>query len=108
MTLKDCKYLIDLGFSPQHKGFFYLAAAIAAARRIGCSKPITGNDLYNLVYAEYGATRERAERCMRYAITYAWENSCAEARALFGCVSAPPRITELVRRIAILLSDDTE
>lgn len=83
--------LFYLGLSPRHKGFHYLSAALSGL----CG----GMEMGEAVRAARRGTNEdqkQFERCMRYAINYAWDVSNCGIRSLFPGYTAPPTPTEFM------------
>ena len=76
-----------MGLSPRHKGFHYISAAICAGG-LSCAAP------GSLGFSEDEA--ENAERCMRYAIRFAWDVSGGEIHKLFPNSDYPPSPVEFI------------
>lgn len=90
------KMLFEAGLSPRHKGFHYLSAALCRAATAGAG-------------AVRGAMAQddgHINRCMRYAIRYAWDGNEGDIRSLFRNHSFPPTPLELIH--ALLWKLDSE
>ena len=85
--------MFRLGLSPRHKGFYYISRVLMAAQRRGGAG--TG-ERYRAALAFSGEEQRRAERCMRYAIRYAWDVSCGSIHELFPGTDVPPAPIEFV------------
>ena len=61
-------FLLRLGFFPQHAGFGYLACAISSIAANPMNYYGHGSDIFGILESEYGISRAKATRCMRYSI----------------------------------------
>lgn len=83
--------MFSMGLSPRHKGFYYLSRALCIAQ------DGSGADASEAIRATCGQSDARtAERCMRYAIRYAWEVGCGSIREAFPGLDLPPSPVEFV------------
>ena len=83
--------LFHLGLSPRHKGFHYLSSVL------GCL--LSGMEFDDAMAAARRETHDehhQFERCMRYAINYAWDVSDCGIRRLFPGYKMPPTPTEFM------------
>ena len=77
-------FLLRLGFFPQHAGFGYLACAISSIAANPMNYYGHGSDIFGILESEYGISRAKATRCMRYSIAIAWQSQeNKEFHALF-------------------------
>lgn len=76
-----------MGLSPRHKGFHYISEAICAGGTAPPGERCAG-------IPDEGT--ENAERCMRYAIRYAWDVGGGEIRKLFPNSEYPPSPVEFI------------
>lgn len=83
--------ILLLGLTPRHKGFHYLSAAV-----LGTSRGIEPEEAIRLEAEERGEEPARIDRCMRYAIAYAWDVTGGGIRELFPDHGTPPSPTELI------------
>lgn len=82
------KAVCGMGLSPRHKGFYYLSDALTAAMQANAKSCF--RELYDLV----DAVPANADRCMRYAIRYAWDVNRGRIRSLFPGAGTPPSPVE--------------
>lgn len=89
-TAKLCVF--SMGLSPKHKGFHYLSRAFEAA--------YAGMDVAGACKSvEPGGDPQRADRCMRYAIQYAWYSGEGALHSLFPHYTHPPTPVELIHAL---------
>lgn len=93
------KMLFEKGLSPRHKGFHYLSAALCAAAR--------GESVDKACRSVDAGQTHHADRCMRYAIRYAWDGSEGDIHETFRKYTIPPTPVELIHAILWRL-DETE
>ncbi|MBR4435832.1 MAG: hypothetical protein IKS90_07050 [Clostridia bacterium] len=105
------KYLLELGFFPQHSGFGYLVYAI----RMISADPLgyySGKiDVYAALKSEYGVSESCAKRCMYYSLQTAWQTSYnSRLHSIFPSYSKnyPPSLSEFICRAAIEISGETD
>lgn len=98
------KYLLDLGFFPQHSGFGYLVYAI----RMISTDPMgyySGKiDVFTELEKEYGVSESCAKRCMYYSLQTAWQTEYNTLlHSIFPTYAAnyPPSLSEFICRAAI-------
>ncbi len=96
--------LVQLGMGASLLGFGYIEYAI----RMVYDNPLayyTGKRMiFKRTCEEFGISREKASRCMQYAINTAWKNpGCKALRSIFPSHSReqPPRILEFVYGMAL-------
>ena len=82
------KAVCGMGLSPRHKGFYYLSDALTAAM---CADV---NPHFGALYSLVDAEPANADRCMRYAIRYAWDVNNGAIHALFPGTGHPPSPVE--------------
>lgn len=95
--------LLRLGFFPQHAGFGYLACAISSIAANPMNYYGHGSDIFGILESEYGISRAKATRCMRYSIAIAWQSQeNKEFHALFKSYGDefPPPVSEFIFRSA--------
>lgn len=85
------RQVFSLGLSPKHKGFHYLSRVLCMAAE-GMRVEAACKAM------ESGGARE-ADRCMRYAIRYAWDGNEGRIRALFPFYTLPPTPVELIHAL---------
>lgn len=78
MTISNI--LKDLGINPAQKGYAYLRMAIALTLKDPSIVHRVTTELYPTIAKEYGATNSKVERCMRAAITAAWDEPDSTVR----------------------------
>lgn len=96
-------FLLRLGFFPQHAGFGYLACAISSIAANPMNYYGHGSDIFGILESEYGISRAKATRCMRYSIAIAWQSQeNKEFHALFKSYGDefPPPVSEFIFRSA--------
>lgn len=96
--------LVQLGMSASLLGFGYIEYAI----RMVYDNPLayyTGKHIiFKRTCEEFGISRDKASRCMQYAINTAWKNpGCKALRSIFPSYprEQPPRILEFVYGMAL-------
>ena len=92
-----------LEFFPQHAGFGYLACAISSIAANPMNYYGHGSDIFGILESEYGISRAKATRCMRYSIAIAWQSQeNKEFHALFKSYGDefPPPVSEFIFRSA--------
>ena len=92
-----------LGFFTQHAGFGYLACAISSIAANPMNYYGHGSDIFGILESEYGISRAKATRCMRYSIAIAWQSQeNKEFHALFKSYGDefPPPVSEFIFRSA--------
>lgn len=97
-------FLLRLGFFPQHAGFGYLACAISSIAANPMNYYGHGSDIFTILESEYGISRAKATRCMRYSISIAWQSQeNQEFRSLFKAYGEefPPPVSEFIFRSAL-------
>ena len=67
-----CQILFSLNFSAKHDGFLYLMDAIAMLAQ-ALNQPVT-KIIYPDIAAMYGCTADNVERCIRSALSAAWNH----------------------------------
>ena len=102
------RFLLELGFFPQHSGFGYLVYAISRISADPMGYYSGKMDIFNALGEEYEVSENCAKRCMHYSIQCAWQapqNSML--RSIFPSCSknCPPSLSEFMCRIALELSD---
>ena len=107
-----CRYLYSLGLSPKHKGFNYICEVLFELCSSG--DPLYGfNAAFMKVCTAHGIERHAAERCMRYAVGYAWDAPDGALRRLFCCgepqershFTPPPSLSEFLHIVLWRLED---
>ena len=96
-------FLLRLGFFPQHAGFGYLACAISSIAANPMNYYGHGSDIFGILESEYGISRAKATRCMRYSIAIAWQSQeNKEFHTLFKSYGEefPPPVSEFIFRSA--------
>lgn len=86
-----------LGFSPRHKGFYYLCSVVSEL--MGKSGYVSASEAYGIACRKSMDDPSRVERCIRYAIYYAWEVSRGGIRELFPGSCTPPTPLEFIRTV---------
>lgn len=89
-----------MGLSPRHKGFHYISRALYLAR--DGSADGAADALRTICGA---SPSRRAERCMRYAIRYAWDVNCGSIREAFPGLDLPPSPVEFVSALLWRMED---
>ena len=104
----SARFLLELGFFPQHSGFGYLVYAIGMI----CSDPMgyySGKtDVFAALGKEYEVSVNCAKRCMHYSIQSAWHVPGNNTlRGFFASCSknCPPSLGEFMCRVALELND---
>lgn len=92
--------MFSLGLSPKHKGFHYLSRALCAAAG--------GRSVEEAIRATEGEAAQQADRCMRYAIRYAWDGDEGRIKELFPYYRFPPTPVELIHALIWRLEDEAE
>ena len=94
---------VSVVFFPQHAGFGYLACAISSIAANPMNYYGHGSDIFGILESEYGISRAKATRCMRYSIAIAWQSQeNKEFHALFKSYGDefPPPVSEFIFRSA--------
>lgn len=96
--------LVQLGMGASLLGFGYIEYSI----RMVYDNPLayyTGKRvIFKRICEEFGVSRDKASRCMQYAINTAWKHpGCRTLRSIFPSHSReqPPRILEFVYGMAL-------
>ena len=97
------KEVFNLGLSPKHKGFHYISDGLSAlldgrASSVEKALRMVGADPKN----------RRADRCMRYAIHYAWDVNGGRIKSLFPDSAFPPSPLELLHAMMWELGEREE
>ena len=71
-----------MGLTPKHKGFFYISERLTELMEKGGKENVK--------------VSRQAERCMRYAINYAWNTENGGIHGLFPNRKTPPNPTEFI------------
>ncbi|MBR5947401.1 MAG: hypothetical protein IKZ82_01980 [Clostridia bacterium] len=102
------RFLLELGFFPQHSGFGYLVYAIGMI----CSDPMgyySGKtDVFAELGKEYDVSVNCAKRCMHYSIQSAWHvpgNNTLRGYFASCSKNCPPSLGEFMCRVALELND---
>ena len=83
--------------------FGYLACAISSIAANPMNYYGHGSDIFGILESEYGISRAKATRCMRYSIAIAWQSQeNKEFHALFKSYGDefPPPVSEFIFRSA--------
>ena len=100
-----CRYVFALGISPRHKGFHYICGILSIMKEQEASSFRPG-EIYPLLGITDEARRRSAERCMRYAVQYAWDTKGSGVCELFRCSGGcPPQLGDLICAAAWELAD---
>ncbi len=99
--LRVSRELFFLGLSPRHKGFHYLSAAISMQ-----SGGMEMGEALNVIRAGTNEDPRQFDRCMRYAINYAWDVAGGGIRGMFPGFTAPPSPKEFIFAMQWELEDD--
>lgn len=102
------RFLLELGFFPQHSGFGYLVYAIGMISSDPMGYYSGKTDIFEALCREYGVSENCAKRCMHYSIQCAWHvPSNNMLRGFFSsCTkSCPPSLAEFMCRVALELND---
>ncbi|MCR5808337.1 MAG: sporulation initiation factor Spo0A C-terminal domain-containing protein [Clostridiales bacterium] len=95
-----------LGFSPRHKGFYYLCSVLSEL--MGRNGYVSAAEAYGIACRKNRDDPSRVERCIRYAIYYAWEVNRGGIRELFPGSQTPPTPVELIRSMLWKLDEIRE
>ena len=87
------KQLMLMGFTPKHKGFYYLCRALTRLDSVADRELYSA---YRSTCSDLPEGRKDAERCMTYAIRYAWDASRGGIRDMFPLQDWPPTPMEFV------------
>ena len=102
------RFLLELGFFPQHSGFGYLVYAIGKISSDPMGYYSGKTDIFDALGKEYDVSESCAKRCMYYSIQCAWHlPNNNELRGIFGsCTrSCPLSLAEFICRLALELND---
>ncbi len=98
-----CRYLFYMGVSPRHKGFSYICELLY---ELGSAEgaAFCADAACKAFFLSHGIDPRTAERCMRYAIEYAWEACDGRLRGMYaqrhggecGSRSACPQLAEFL------------
>ena len=80
-----------MGLSPRHKGFYYISALLY---RLAEDRSLDVREEYHR--HETQAEHNQEDRCMRYAIRYAWDVNEGEIHRLFPNAKLPPSPCEFI------------
>lgn len=109
MTINTpARFLLELGFFPQHSGFGYLVYAIGMISGDPMGYYTGKLEVFNTLVKEYEVSENCAKRCMHYSIQCAWQAPQNNTlRGLFpSCTkSCPPSLSEFMCRIALELNE---
>lgn len=95
------KEMFMMGLSPRHKGFHYLSKALRKAESSGC-------DVSEAIrLSDNEREMRQVERCMRYAIRYAWDMNEDGIRSLFPYSTVPPTPLEFVHAMLWRLDEES-
>ena len=95
-----------LGFSPRQKGFYYLCSVVSEL--MGKSGYISAGEAYGIACRKSRDEPARVERCIRYAIAYAWDVSKGSIRELFPGSCTPPTPLEFIRTVVWKLDEKND
>lgn len=82
--------ILSLGLTPRHKGFHFLSAAV-----LNMFGGLAPEKALARAAEERGEEPARLDRCVRYAVAYAWDMGGGIRRLFPGC-AAPPSPVELM------------
>ena len=99
--LRISRALFYLGLSPRHKGFHYISAAIS-----GLLNGLNMGEALDRVREDAKDDPKQFDRCMRYAINYAWDVAGGGIRSLFPGFTVPPSPKEFIFAMQWELEDD--
>lgn len=93
--------VFGLGITPRHRGFWLICEVLGlmAERGGGVFRP---EEIYPRLGICGETSRRSAERCMRYAIQYAWDTPGSGLRGLFR---SPPPLADFFCAAAWLVFD---
>ena len=92
-SLEIKRRMLLMGLIPKHKGFYYISSAIILMEKSGGDDPVRS---YRRAFSSLPDGRKQAERCMRYAICYAWDVTRGDIRELFPLYDCPPTPMEFI------------
>ncbi len=95
------KAIFLMGLSPRHKSFYYISMAL-------CEYILRAESDVPKPCSDDALVRRRMERCMRYAIEYAWNVTCGDIRRLFPNSKLPPSPSEFISVMRWELADAEE
>lgn len=95
--------VFSLGLSPRHKGFHYISEGLCALMD---GRAATVEKALRMIVAD--SKNRRADRCMRYAIHYAWDVNGGRIRALFPGSAFPPSPLELLHAVMWEMEDSED
>lgn len=87
------KEMLKMGLSPKHKGFYMLYRVLSELEDAGEGD---WGEEYREILSGFSGGQALAERCMRYAINYAWDVSCGSIRSYFPNLKTAPAPLEFV------------
>lgn len=102
------RYLLELGFFPQHSGFGYLVYAIGMISNDPMGYYTGKTDIFAALGREYEVSESCAKRCMHYSIQCAWNlpnNQNLHGLFSYCARNCPPSLSEFMCRIALELND---
>ena len=85
--------MLALGLSPRHKGFYYIYKLVIEL--YGSDEEDMGTE-FRRICSELSDTAGGTERCIRYAINYAWDVAQGGIREMFKDRTVPPVPIEFV------------
>lgn len=102
------RVLMDLGITPNLKGYDYLRAAVTIVANEGMPKRGIYRELYPRVAMQEGTTPSRVERSIRHAIERAFDRSDPDTlESMFGSSADPGRgkltNSEFISSVALYL-----
>ncbi|MBO4562438.1 MAG: hypothetical protein J5772_02375 [Clostridia bacterium] len=89
--------ILLLGLSPRHKGFHYFSRVLS--RLEGRGGYVGAGEAYRMICRETKEDWRRVERCMRYAIRYAWDVNRGSIHLLFPETDTPPAPIEFIQAV---------
>ena len=103
------RVLMDLGITPNLKGYGYLRAAVTIVANEGMPKRGVCRELYPRVAKQEGTTPSRVERSIRHAVEQAFNRSDPDTlESMFGSSADPGRgkltNSEFISSVALYLS----
>lgn len=102
------RFLLELGFFPQHSGFGYLVYAIGMISNDPMGYYAGKLNIFEALGNEYDVSENCAKRCMHYSIQCAWHapNNSALRGIFASCsMNCPPSLSEFMCRAALELND---
>ena len=96
------RYVYRLGISPKHKGFGYICDVVTALLESGAADAGL-DEAICAACSKHGTGRRSAERCIRYAVQYAWDAEQSGLRRELGLGAVrggqyerPPALREVI------------